>query len=99
MTIIMTMNIYITPQNEEKLRQEPSMSGLINSLLMQHYAKYTDEELAEMREMTQELVDYHNQKVASDAFAGRLDESNPYQCKKCGMMKVAGKCVTKGCKG
>jgi hypothetical protein len=34
----MTMNIYITKANELKLRQEPSMSGLINQLLTKHYA-------------------------------------------------------------
>lgn len=37
MYIVMHMNIYITTQNEEKLRQEKSMSGLINQLLDQHY--------------------------------------------------------------
>lgn len=37
MYIVMTMNIYITKQNEEKLRGEKSMSGLINHLLDLHY--------------------------------------------------------------
>lgn len=32
------MNIYITRENTEKLRQEGSMSGLINRLLEKHYA-------------------------------------------------------------
>lgn len=32
------MNIYITPSNEEKLRNEKSMSGLINRLLSDYYA-------------------------------------------------------------
>lgn len=32
------MNIYITKQNEGRLKQEPSMSGLINQLLDAHYA-------------------------------------------------------------
>jgi len=38
MTILMTMNIYITPTNQERLRKEASMSGLINGLLKNHYA-------------------------------------------------------------
>lgn len=37
MTIIMTMNIYIRPSLEKKLREEDSMSGLINELLANHY--------------------------------------------------------------
>lgn len=53
----MNMNIYITPQNEEKLRQEPSMSGLINSLLEMHYAgkvltKKIDEDLTALYKPT-----------------------------------------------
>jgi hypothetical protein len=31
------MNIYITKQNEERLRKESSMSGLVNRLLSEHY--------------------------------------------------------------
>jgi hypothetical protein len=31
------MNIYIKPELEKLLRQEDSMSGLINQLLMNHY--------------------------------------------------------------
>ena len=37
MCIVMCMNIYITKQNEAKLRKEKSMSGLINTLLDSHY--------------------------------------------------------------
>lgn len=37
MCIIMYMNIYITPQNEEQLRKEVSMSGLINRLLAEYF--------------------------------------------------------------
>ena len=37
MCILMSMNIYITPDNERRLRKELSMSGLINSLLRAHY--------------------------------------------------------------
>lgn len=33
----MHMNIYITPTNEERLRNEESMSGLINKLLYEYY--------------------------------------------------------------
>lgn len=33
----MNMNIYITKDNEERLKQEPSMSGLINKLLGEYY--------------------------------------------------------------
>lgn len=38
MTIIIYMNIYISKENEERLRQEASMSGLINHLLEEYYA-------------------------------------------------------------
>lgn len=37
MRIIMTMNIYIKPELEDRLRKEPTMSGLINNLLERHY--------------------------------------------------------------
>lgn len=37
MLIVMNMNIYITSQNEEHLRKEESMSGLVNKLLDDHY--------------------------------------------------------------
>lgn len=37
MTIIMTMNIYINVTNLEKLNKEENKSGLINSLLDEHY--------------------------------------------------------------
>lgn len=37
MCILMFMNIYITKQNEDLLKKEPSMSGLINQLLTEHY--------------------------------------------------------------
>lgn len=36
--MIMNMNIYISKENEALLRQEVSMSGLINYLLEEHYA-------------------------------------------------------------
>ncbi len=46
MSIVMSMNIYITPQNEYSLRKEKgSMSGLINQLLNTHYGH--DPELSE----------------------------------------------------
>ena len=35
----MNMNIYITDKNQELLRKEVSMSGLINRLLEEYYAK------------------------------------------------------------
>lgn len=35
----MNMNIYISPKNEALLRNEESMSGLINRLLTEHYGK------------------------------------------------------------
>lgn len=38
MYIVMNMNIYISRENEERLRSEASMSGLINHLLEQHYS-------------------------------------------------------------
>lgn len=39
MCIVMNMNIYISPSNEELLRKEASMSGLINKLLEEHYGR------------------------------------------------------------
>ena len=39
MCIIMTMNIYISPENEKHLRKEESMSGLINRLLGEYYSQ------------------------------------------------------------
>lgn len=38
MCMIMTMNIYISSENEKHLRKEESMSGLINRLLDEHYS-------------------------------------------------------------
>lgn len=37
MTIVMNMNIYIRPDLEQRLRQEDSMSGLINKLLDDYF--------------------------------------------------------------
>jgi hypothetical protein len=37
MCIVIDMNIYIEPEVEKRLREEPSMSGLINNLLRKHY--------------------------------------------------------------
>lgn len=39
MCMIMTMNIYISPENEKHLRKEESMSGLINRLLGEYYSQ------------------------------------------------------------
>lgn len=39
MCIVMNMNIYIRPDLESLLRQEESMSGLINKLLEGHYSQ------------------------------------------------------------
>ena len=39
MCIVMNMNIYISAENEKRLRKEPSMSGLVNRLLKEHYNK------------------------------------------------------------
>lgn len=41
MCMIMNMNIYITKANEELLKKEKSMSGLINKLLSTHYGART----------------------------------------------------------
>lgn len=38
----MNMNIYITKDNTERLKNESSMSGLINRLLNNHYGKKPD---------------------------------------------------------
>lgn len=41
MSILMTMNIYIKPQNEELLRRyDGSMSGLVNRLLEDFFEEY-----------------------------------------------------------
>lgn len=40
MCIIMSMNIYITPDNEQRIRQHGgSMSGLVNQLLAEYFSR------------------------------------------------------------
>ena len=42
MCIVMNMNIYIRPDLEKRLREAPSMSGLINNLLERHFLGTVD---------------------------------------------------------
>ena len=50
MCIVMNMNIYIRPDLESLLRQENSMSGLINKLLEEHYSQTPHTPLQETEE-------------------------------------------------
>lgn len=50
MCIVINMNIYIRPDLETLLRQEGSMSGLINKLLEEHYSQTPHTPLQETKE-------------------------------------------------
>ena len=93
MTIIMTMNIYITQDNESNLRglNDYTMSGLVNHLLTGYFKTHTKDEVKAVEEKIVEKVEYLERNAPE--IVKKAD--NPFTCRKCGSMLVAGKCLTK----
>lgn len=60
MTIIIDMNIYITPANEEKLRQvkDFTMSGLVNYLLGSYWEGHSIEDVKQIERKTLKSVGF-----------------------------------------
>jgi hypothetical protein len=76
------MNIYIKPELEALLRQEDSMSGLINQLLLNHY---TQNRIDNTRDQLAGLPKKHPREIGLPAIspsAGDHQTSNPVQPKK-----------------
>ena len=44
--------LYINNSNWEKFKDEPSMSAVVNALLIQHYAKFDEGDLKHLRTIT-----------------------------------------------
>ncbi len=89
MCIVIDMNIYITKENEEQLRglKDYTMSGLVNHLLANYFGAHSQEEVRELSKKIDDHVEYVKRNAP--------EALNPFACKKCGSMLVAGKCLTK----
>ena len=98
-TIIMNMNIYITQENEQKLRQlnDWTMSGLVNYLLV----KWFDDP-----DHNVEAIKENVEKEAFKEFPTKMQEPLPEHSKigvnLCKIHSIPltanGKCLQKGCK-
>jgi hypothetical protein len=68
MCILLLMNIYITSDNQVRLRREKSMSGLVNQLLDTHYERDAKQDLTKSKgtKSTAKELDhnicYHNRR-------------------------------------
>ena len=65
------LDIYVNKPNMSLLREEPSMSGLINSLLAAHYEKHRGEDLEKLRTELKQAKDKKFQESIKEKEIGR----------------------------
>lgn len=95
MYIVMNMNIYISPQNEERLRNEASMSGLINKLLSEHYGQETVSTPVQIKTAT---VENKPEKIVGPVQKSVPPQFAPKLCKNGHPIPYPrDKCLGKGC--
>jgi hypothetical protein len=88
-TYSMRANIYIRKEHETLWAGIEDKSGWVNQMLIDNPPSTAPKaSIPSVFGRTPKVPKYPD-----------IEEANPFLCKHCGMVKVAGKCLTKGCKG